>query len=33
MIEFVRSGPGRSEVERVEVSEESPAGTEGFEIR
>jgi acylphosphatase len=33
MVEFVRSGPGRAEVEAVEVTEEEPEGLPGFEIR
>ena len=33
MIEFCREGPGRAEVERVEVTEEQPEGLSGFAIR
>lgn len=33
MVAFVRSGPGRAEVEDVEVSEEEPEGLDGFEVR
>ena len=33
MVEFCRRGPGRSEVERLEVSEEEPEGLSGFSIR
>ena len=33
MLAFVREGPGRAEVERVEVSEEEPEGLSGFSIR
>jgi acylphosphatase len=33
MVEFCRRGPGRAEVERVEVSEEEPVGLSGFKIR
>ncbi len=32
MIEFVRAGPGRAEVEEVEVSEEEPSGESGFRV-
>ena len=30
---FCREGPGRADVERVEVSEEEPEGLEGFSVR
>lgn len=33
MVEAVRRGPGRAEVDRVEVSEEPPEGLAGFQIR
>jgi acylphosphatase len=33
MVEFARRGPGRAEVERLDVSEEKPEGLNGFEIR
>jgi acylphosphatase len=33
MVEFCRRGPGRAEVERLEVSEEEPEGLSGFQIR
>jgi acylphosphatase len=33
MVEFCRAGPGRSEVERLEVFEEEPEGASGFQIR
>jgi acylphosphatase len=33
MVEYCRSGPGRAEVERLEVSELEPEGSSGFEIR
>jgi acylphosphatase len=33
MVEYCRRGPGRAEVERLEVSEEEPAGEESFQIR
>jgi acylphosphatase len=33
MLRFCREGPGRAEVERVEVSEEEPEGLSGFAIR
>lgn len=33
MVELCRSGPGRAEVESLEVSEEEPEGLNGFEIR
>jgi len=33
MVEYCRRGPGRAEVERVEVSEEDPAGEDSFQIR
>ena len=33
MVEFCRRGPGRSEVERLEVGEEEPEGLSGFSIR
>jgi acylphosphatase len=33
MIEWCRSGPSRADVDDVEVSEEDPEGTSGFEVR
>ena len=33
MLRFCREGPGRAEVERVEVSEEESEGLQGFEVR
>jgi acylphosphatase len=33
LVEFCRKGPGRAEVESVEVTEEEPEGLTGFEIR
>jgi acylphosphatase len=33
MVEFVRAGPGHSEVSDVDMAEEPPEGLEGFEIR
>ena len=33
MVDFVREGPGRAEVGRVEVSEEEPEGLSGFSVR
>lgn len=33
MVEFCRSGPGRAEVDSVEVTDEEPEGLTGFEIR
>jgi acylphosphatase len=32
-VEFCRRGPGRARVEGIEVSDESPEGLAGFEIR
>ncbi len=33
MLRFCREGPGRADVEKVEVSEEEPEGLAGFAIR
>lgn len=33
MMRFCREGPGRAEVERVDVTEEPPEGLSGFAIR
>lgn len=33
MVDFVRAGPGHSEVDSVEVSPEEPEGLPGFEVR
>ncbi len=33
LVEFVRSGPGSAEVERVDVGEEEPEGLRGFDVR
>jgi len=33
MVEYCRQGPGRAEVERLEVIEEEPAGEDSFQIR
>jgi len=33
MVDFVQSGPGRADVDDVEVAEEEPEGLSGFEVR
>ena len=33
MVSFSREGPGRAEVERVDVEDEEPEGLSGFEVR
>lgn len=33
MVDFVRKGPGHSDVEDVDVSDEEPEGLSGFEVR
>jgi acylphosphatase len=33
LVELCRGGPGRAEVERLEVEEEEPEGLTGFEVR
>jgi len=33
MLRFCEQGPGRAEVERIEVSEEEPEGLQGFAVR
>jgi acylphosphatase len=33
MVRFVREGPGRADVDDVEVSEEEPEGLSGFVVR
>ena len=33
MVDFVRRGPGHSEVDRVEESREEPEGLSGFRVR
>ena len=33
MLEFCREGPGRADVERVEVSDEEPEGLDAFAVR
>jgi acylphosphatase len=33
MVRFVEQGPGHSDVDRVDVSEEEPEGLSGFEVR
>jgi acylphosphatase len=33
LVSFVRRGPGRADVEDVEVHEEEPEGLSGFEVR
>jgi acylphosphatase len=33
LLRFCEQGPGRAEVERVEVSEEEPEGLQGFSVR
>jgi acylphosphatase len=32
IVEFVRGGPGRAEVEALDVTDEGPEGLSGFEI-
>jgi acylphosphatase len=33
MVSFVRSGPGRADVDKVDVSDEEPEGLSGFDVR
>jgi acylphosphatase len=33
LVELCRGGPGRAEVERLEVEDEEPEGLGGFEVR
>ena len=33
MVRFCRAGPGRADVDRVDVSEEEPQGLSGFSVR
>jgi acylphosphatase len=33
MVAWVREGPGRADVDRVDVDEEEPEGLGGFEVR
>ena len=33
MVEFVKSGPGRADIQDLEVHDEQPDGIEGFEVR
>ena len=33
LVELCRAGPGRADVERLEVEEETPEGLRGFEVR
>jgi acylphosphatase len=33
LVEFCRSGPSRADVDSVDVAEERPEGSEGFEVR
>ena len=33
LVDLCRTGPGRAEVERIEVSEEEPTGEQGFRVR
>jgi acylphosphatase len=33
VVQFVRRGPGRAEVEDLEVIEEEPEGLDGFQVR
>ena len=33
MLRYCREGPGRAEVERLDVDDEEPEGTDSFEIR
>ena len=33
MVEQCRSGPGRADVERLDVTEEEPEGLDGFDVR
>jgi acylphosphatase len=33
MVEFVKGGPGSSDVDRVDVHDEEPEGLDGFDVR
>ncbi|MFL5839654.1 MAG: acylphosphatase [Thermoleophilaceae bacterium] len=33
MVDWVREGPGRADVDRVDVDEEEPEGLSGFDVR
>jgi acylphosphatase len=33
MVEFIREGPGRADVSRVEVHDEAPVSESGFQVR
>ena len=33
MVEFIREGPGRADVSRVEISDEEPGSESGFQVR
>jgi acylphosphatase len=33
MVEFIREGPGRADVSRVEISDEEPGSEGGFQVR
>jgi acylphosphatase len=33
MVEFIREGPGRADVSRVEVNDEEPGSESGFQVR
>ena len=33
IVAWVNEGPGRADVDHVEVTEEEPEGLEGFEVR
>lgn len=33
MVDWIREGPGRAEVDRVDVDEEEPEGLSGFDVR
>jgi acylphosphatase len=33
LVELTRRGPGRAEVERLDVAEEEPEGLQGFRVR
>jgi acylphosphatase len=33
MVEWVREGPGRADVDRVDVDDQEPEGLSGFQVR